>query len=76
MGWKIKKPKIKLPKPPKVKIPNPVDVANEAAKAAKKAAEKAREERMEALATAAGIGMAVIIIGLSIYYLGIYLDRW
>jgi hypothetical protein len=31
---------------------------------------------MEALATAAGIGMAVIIVGLGVYYLGIYLGRW
>ena len=44
--------------------------------AAKKAAEKAREERNEAIATAAGIGMSVIIVGLGVYYLGIYLDRW
>ena len=44
--------------------------------AAKKAAEKAREERMELLATIAGIGMAVIIVVLCIYYLGIYMGKW
>ena len=44
--------------------------------AAKKAAEKAREERMEAIATFAGIAMAVIVLALCVYYLGLYLDRW
>ena len=44
--------------------------------AAKKAAEKAREERNEAIATAAGIGMAVIVVVLCVYYLGAYLERW
>jgi len=44
--------------------------------AAKKAAEKAREQRNEAIATAAGISMAVIVVVLCIYYLGVYLDRW
>ena len=44
--------------------------------AAKKAAEKAREERMEAIATFAGIGMAVIVVVLCIYYLGVYLEKW
>ena len=44
--------------------------------AAKKAAEKAREERMEAIATFAGIAMAVIVVALCIYYLGVYLERW
>jgi hypothetical protein len=44
--------------------------------AAKKAAEKAREERMEAIATFAGIAMAVIVLALCVYYLGVYLDRW
>jgi molecular chaperone GrpE (heat shock protein) len=44
--------------------------------AAKKAAEKAREERNEAIATAAGVGMAVIVLVLCIYYLGVYLERW
>jgi len=45
-------------------------------KAAKIAAEKAREERMELLATIAGIGMAVIVAGLSIYYLGVYMGKF
>jgi len=44
--------------------------------AAKKAAEKAREERNEAIATAAGIGMAAITVILGIYYLGVYMERW
>jgi hypothetical protein len=44
--------------------------------AAKKAAEKAREERMEAIATFAGIAMAVIVVALCIYYLGVYLEKW
>jgi hypothetical protein len=44
--------------------------------AAKKAAEKAREERMEAIATFAGIAMAVIVLALCVYYLGLYLERW
>jgi hypothetical protein len=44
--------------------------------AAKKAAEKAREERMELLATIAGIGMAVIVVVLCIYYLGVYMGKW
>jgi len=44
--------------------------------AAKKAAEKAREERNEAIATAAGILMAIIVLALSVYYLGVYLERW
>ena len=44
--------------------------------AAKKAAEKAREERNEMIATIAGITMAVVVVALSIYYLGIYLERW
>ena len=44
--------------------------------AAKKAAQKAREERNEAIATAAGISMAVIVVVLCIYYLGIYMGKW
>ena len=44
--------------------------------AAKKAAEKAREERNEMIATIAGITMAVVVVILSVYYLGIYLERW
>ena len=43
--------------------------------AAKKAAEKVREERNEAIATAAGIGMAAITVILGIYYLGVYMER-
>jgi hypothetical protein len=44
--------------------------------AAKKAAEKAREERNEMIATIAGITMAIVVVILSVYYLGIYLERW
>ena len=44
--------------------------------AAKRAAEQAREERNEAIATAAGIGMAVIVVVLGIYYLGVWLEKW
>ena len=44
--------------------------------AAKKAAEKAREERNEAIAKATGIGMAVIVVILGIYYLGVYMGKW
>ena len=44
--------------------------------AAKRAAQKAREERNEAIATVAGILMAVIVCVLSVYYLGVYLERW
>ena len=44
--------------------------------AAKKAAEKAREERNEMIATIAGITMAVVVVILSVYYLGVYLERW
>ena len=44
--------------------------------AAKRAAEKAREERNEAIATAAGILMAVTVCVLAVYYLGVYLERW
>lgn len=44
--------------------------------AAKKAAEKAREQRNEAIATAAGISMAVIVVVLCIYYMGIYMGKW
>jgi hypothetical protein len=44
--------------------------------AAKKAAEKVREERMEAIATFAGIAMAVIVLLLCVYYLGVYLEKW
>ena len=44
--------------------------------AAKKAAEKAREERMELLAAIAGIGLAIGICLLGVYYLGVYLEKW
>ena len=44
--------------------------------AAKKAAEKAREERNEMIATIAGITMAVVVVVLCVYYLGLYLERW
>jgi hypothetical protein len=44
--------------------------------AAKKAAEKAREERNEMIATIAGITMAVVVLVLCVYYLGLYLERW
>jgi hypothetical protein len=44
--------------------------------AAKRAAIQKREEQMEALATAAGILIALVIVGLGIYYLGVYLEKW
>jgi hypothetical protein len=44
--------------------------------AARRAAEKKREEQMEALATAAGIGMAVTVVALGVYYLGVWLEKW
>lgn len=44
--------------------------------AAKRAAEKKREEQMETLATVAGIGIAVLVVCLGIYYLGSYLGKW
>ena len=44
--------------------------------AARRAAEQKREEQMEALATAAGISMAVLVVALGIYYLGSYLGKW
>jgi len=50
--------------------------ARKARQAAKKAAEKAREERNEAIATAAGILLAVAVCVLAVYYLGVYLERW
>ena len=50
--------------------------ARKARQAAKKAAEKAREERNEAIATAAGILLAVAVCVLGVYYLGVYLERW
>ena len=50
--------------------------ARKARQAAKRAAEKAREERNEAIATAAGILLAVAVCVLGVYYLGVYLERW
>ena len=50
--------------------------ARKARQAAKRAAEKAREERNEAIATAAGIFLAVAVCVLGVYYLGVYLERW
>jgi len=50
--------------------------ARKARQAAKKAAEKAREERNEAIATAAGILLAVAACVIGVYYLGVYLERW
>ena len=50
--------------------------ARKARQAAKKAAEKAREERNAAIATAAGILLAVAVCVLGVYYLGVYLERW
>ena len=50
--------------------------ARKARQAAKKAAEKAREERNEAIATAAGILLAVAVCITAVYYLGVYLERW
>ena len=44
--------------------------------AARKAAEKAREERMEALGIASGGVMAVIVIVIAVYYLGVYMEKW
>ena len=45
-------------------------------KAAKLAAEKAREERMEFVATLVGIVLALSVISLGLYYLGVYLEKW
>ena len=45
-------------------------------KAAKLAAEKAREERMELIATLIGIILALSVIGIGFYYLGVYLEKW
>lgn len=43
---------------------------------AKKAAMKAREEKMEAIASAAGISIAVTFLFGALYYLGVYLEKW
>lgn len=44
--------------------------------AAKKAAEKAREERMELVATSVGILFSVVTLITTVYYFGVYLERW
>lgn len=43
---------------------------------AKRLAIKQQEERMELLATVAGIVVALSVIGLGLYYLGVYLEKW
>jgi hypothetical protein len=43
---------------------------------AKKAAMKAREQKMEAIASAAGIGIAITFLLGALYYLGVYLGKW
>ena len=43
---------------------------------AKKAAMKAREEKMEAIASAVGIGIAITFLIAALYYLGVYLEKW
>lgn len=43
---------------------------------AKKAAIKAREEKMEAIASAVGISIAVTFLFGALYYLGVYLEKW
>ena len=43
---------------------------------AKRLAMKQQEERMELLATVAGIVVALSVIGLGLYYLGVYLEKW
>lgn len=43
---------------------------------AKRLAMKQQEERMELLATIAGIVVALSVIGLGLYYLGVYLEKW
>ena len=43
---------------------------------AKKAAMKAREEKMEAIASAVGISIAVTFLFGALYYLGVYLEKW
>ena len=52
---------------------------NEARKqrqAARKAAEKRQEEMMEKIQIAIGVIFALLGIGLSIYYLGVYMGKW
>ena len=43
---------------------------------AKRLAMKQQEERMELLATVACMVVALSVIGLSLYYLGVYLEKW
>jgi len=44
--------------------------------AAKKAAEKRREEQIEQIQVATGIVLAITTVVVSIYYLGIYMEKW
>jgi hypothetical protein len=44
--------------------------------AAKKAAEKRREEMLEQIQIATGIVLAITTVVLSIYYLGVYMEKW
>ena len=44
--------------------------------AAKKAADKAREERLEQIQLATIIILAITTVVLSVYYLGVYLEKW
>ena len=44
--------------------------------AAKKAADKAREERLEQIQLATIIILAITTVVLSIYYLGVYMEKW
>ena len=44
--------------------------------AAKKAAEKRREEQIEQIQVATGIVLAITTVVLSIYYLGVYMEKW
>ena len=44
--------------------------------AARKAAEKRREEQLEQIQLATAIVLAITTVVLSIYYLGVYLEKW
>ena len=44
--------------------------------AAKKAAEKAREERLEQIQMATIIILAITSVVVSVYYLGVYMEKW
>ena len=44
--------------------------------AAKKAADKAREERLEQIQLATIIILGITTVVLSIYYLGVYMEKW